>query len=207
MRKALADLIARMATPEHRCTNSDDSISWKAYREAEMLDDPSLADELAEYLRHEPNRGLRTHAYFILGKLGQKVRGRDCASILLSHLSAESNKYVLSVLLDALGGVRKPADLDLVPVFRLLEDDRWLVRHSAIQALRHTNSPVVEGQLLHLLEATSDPYDMTYCHSTLNEIGSAKAIPLLEKNLKSRKVDVKMSAKFAIEAIKARSER
>jgi hypothetical protein len=48
---------------------------------------------------------------------------------------------------------------------------------------------------------------MSNCHATLNEIGSAKAIPLLEKNLKSRKVDVKMSAKFAIEAIKARSER
>jgi HEAT repeat protein len=207
MRKALADLIMRMATPEHRCTNSDDSISWKAYREAETLDDPSIVDELAEYLGHEPDRGIRRHAYFILGKLGRKVRGRDCASILLSHLSTETNKYVLSVLLDALGGVGKPAELDLIPVFRLLKDDRWLVRHSAIQALRHTDSPAVEDQLLHLLEATSDPYDMTYCHATLNEIGSARAIPFLEKNLKSRKRDVKMSAKFAIEAIKARTER
>jgi HEAT repeat protein len=206
MREALADLIARMATPEHGCTNSDDSISWKAHREAETLGDPSIADELAEYLRNQPDRSLRRHAYFILGKLGQKVRGRECASILLSHLRAETNKYVLSVLLEALGGVRKPADLDLSNVFRLLADDRWLVRHAAIQALRHTDSPAVEDQLLHLLEATSDPYDMTYCQATLNEIGSPKAIPFLEKNLKSRKVDVKMSAKFAIEAIKARAE-
>src|SRR5579863_7256658 len=190
MREALSDLIARMATPEHRCMNSDDSISWKAYLEAETLDDPSIADELAEYLRHESDKKLRRHAYFILGKLGQRVRGPDCASILLSHLGAENNKYVLAVLLESLAGVRKPADLDIAPVFRFLQDDRWLVRHAAIQALRHTDSPVAEDQLLHLLETTSDPYDMTYCHATLNEIGSAKAIPFLEKNLRSRKVDV-----------------
>jgi HEAT repeat protein len=110
------------------------------------------------------------------------------------------------VLLHALGGVHQPRDLDLSPLFRLLEDDRWLVRHSAIQALRHTDSPAVEDHVLHRLGATSDPKDMTYCHATLNQIGSAQAIPQLEKNLKSRKADVKMSAKFAIEAIKARAE-
>jgi hypothetical protein len=47
---------------------------------------------------------------------------------------------------------------------------------------------------------------MTYCHARLNAIGSSKAIPQLEKNLKSRKADVKMSARFAIEAIKARTK-
>ena|ERR1017187_9800850 len=206
MREALGDLVARMATPEPRRINSGDSISWKAHREAETLDDPSIVDELAEYLPHEPDKELRRQAYFILGKLGQKIRGRDCASILLSHLSAETNKYVLSVLLDALGSVHQPGDLDLTPLFRLLEDDRWLVRHSAIQALKHVDSPAVEDHVLHLPGGTSDPNDMTYCHATLNEIGSAKAIPQLETNLKSRKADVKMSAKFAIEAIKARAE-
>jgi cysteine sulfinate desulfinase/cysteine desulfurase-like protein len=61
--------------------------------------------------------------------------------------------------------------------------------------------------ILHVLETTSDPYDLVYCQATLNEIGSAKAIPIIAKNLKSRKRDVKDSAKFAIDAIEARKQR
>src|SRR5579863_958309 len=206
MREALVALIARMTTPEPRLINSDDSVSWKAHREAEMLMDPLMVDELAGYLQHESDNDRRKAAYFIVGKLGKTVRSEDCAAILLSHVAKENSKYVLSTLLDALGGLHKPGDLDLTPVFLLLEDNRWLVRHSAITALKRTDSPEVEDRLLYLLEKTSDPYDMTYCQAVLNEIGSAKAIPFLEKNLKSRKRDVKMSAQAAIEAIKAREQ-
>ena len=58
MREALGDLVARLGTPEPRRINSGDSISWKAHREAETLDDPSIVDELAEYLPHEPDKEL-----------------------------------------------------------------------------------------------------------------------------------------------------
>lgn len=51
---------------------------------------------------------------------------------------------------------------------------------------------------------TDDPYDMTYCHATLSEIGTAKALPFIQENLKSRKRDVKMSAQFVINAINVR---
>jgi HEAT repeat protein len=193
-----------MTTSEPRLTNSEDLVSWKAHREAELFVDPLMVDELAEYLQYELNHDRRKAAYFILGKLGRTVRSGDCAAVLLAYVSKENNKYVLSNLLDALGGVRKPGDLDLTPVFLLLEDKRWLVRHSAIEALKGADSPEVEDRLLSLLKKTSDPHDMTYCQAVLNEIGSTKAIPLLEKNLNSRKRDVKMSAESAIQAIKAR---
>jgi HEAT repeat protein len=163
-----------------------------------------MIDELADYLQHEPNKERRRAAYFILGKLGQKFRSADCASVLISHVPNEADKYVLSDLLHALSGVRKPGNLDLTPVFDLLQDERWLVRHSAIQALKQTDSAEAEFQLLRHLDTTNNPYDITYCQSTLNEIGSEKAIPYLEKNLRSRIRDVKMSAQFAIEAIQAR---
>jgi HEAT repeat protein len=107
-------------------------------------------------------------------------------------------------LFDALGDVRKPRNLDLTPVFRLLQDDRWLVRHSAIRALRHADSPEAEDQLIEVLNTTGDPYDVVYCQATLNEIGTAKSIPHLQKNLDSRKRDVKSSARYAIEAIESR---
>ena len=207
MKEYLVELVSRMTVPEKRCLNSADSISWHAHREAETLSDSSMVDELADYVAHEKDKKRRQAAYFILGKLGQKVRSQDCASILISRLQQEENKYVLSSLLDATSGVSKLQELDLRPVFRLLDDERWLVRHSAIRALSRTDSPDVEDRLIELLNATSDPFDITYCQATLNEIGTAKSLPHLQKNLSSRKRDVKDSARLAIEAIESRGKR
>jgi len=123
----------------------------------------------------------------------------------VAQVKKEKNKYVLATLLDALGHVSKPSDLDLTPVYALLTDEKWLVRHSAIQSLKRTSSPTAEDMILHVLETASDPYDLIYCQATLNEIGTVKAIPFIAKNLKSRKRDVKGTARSAIEAIERRN--
>ena len=205
MRSALIDLIARMTVREGNI-NSDQSVAWHAHREAEALSDASLIGELADYVQRESKQDSRRAAYFILGKLGEKFPTSECAALLVERAKLENNKYVLATLLDALGHSSKPTDLDLTPVYALLTDERWLVRHSAIQSLKRTDSPKVEEMILHVLETTSDPYDLVYCQATLNEIGSAKAIPFIAKNLKSRKRDVKDSAQSAIEAIEAREQ-
>jgi HEAT repeat protein len=124
----------------------------------------------------------------------------------VEQVKKEKNKYVLATLLDALGHILKPADLDLTPIYALLFDKKSLVRHAAIKSLKLTNSPTVEDMILNVLKTTSDPYDLVY-RQTLNEIGSAKAIPFIAKNLKSRKRDVKDSARLAIEAIEGRGRR
>src|ERR1700737_3913026 len=174
---ALTDLITRMATPERAYVDSDASpLPGKHTERRKPLQVPSIVEELAEYLKNEQDKRRRKAAYFILGKLGQKVRSSDCALILLSHVDSENNKYVLSTLLDALGGISKPRNVDLSPIFRRLQDGRWLVRYAAIRALRRTASQEAEDQLLELLEKTNDPDDITYCQETLNEIGNAKAI-------------------------------
>jgi hypothetical protein len=54
------------------------------------------------------------------------------------------------------------------------------------------------------LATTTDPQDMIYCHAMLNEIGTTKSLPFLEKSLSFRKRDVEQSARLAIEAIKSR---
>lgn len=206
MRAVLIDLIARMTVREEN-VNSDESVAWHAHRDAEALSDASLISELADYVQRESKQDSREAAYFILGKLGEKFPASECAAFLVAQAKKEKNKYVLATLLDALGHISKPSDLDLTPVYALLADERRLVRHSAIQSLKRTNSPKVEEMILHVLETTSDPFDLVYCQATLNEIGSAKAIPFIAKNLKSRKRDVKDSAQLAIEAIEARERR
>ena len=206
MRAFLIDLIERMTVHEAN-VNSKESVSWHAYREAEALSDVSLIVELADYVQRESRQERRTAAYFILGKLGEKFPASECAAILVAQAKKETDKYVLATLLNALAYVSKPSNLDLSPVYAHLADERWLVRHSAIQSLKRTNSPKVEDMILHVLETTTNPHDLVYCQATLNEIGSAKAIPFIAKNLKSRKRDVKVSARLAIEAIEGRERR
>jgi HEAT repeat protein len=162
------DLIARMTVKE-TYNNSDHSIGWHAHREAENLADAWMVDELAEYLSKERDKKRRSAAYFILGKLGKKIRNSDCASILLSRVDKEQDKYVLSSLLDLLSELHKPGNLDLGPVFRLLRDESWQVRYSAIQALSHADSPEAEDKLIEILTTTSNLDDILYCQVALHE--------------------------------------
>lgn len=203
MTVSLVDLIDRM-TRREKNVSSNQSVAWRAHRDAEQLSDPALVGELAAYLQHEAKPDRRKATYIILGKLGQKFPKSECAALLLERAKVETNKYVLATLLDALAGIAKPRNLDLTAIYDRLADERWLVRHSAIKSLQLTYSPHAEDRILRVLEKTSDWRDVVYCQSTLNAIGTAKAIPLLEKNLKSRKRDVKLSAQLAIEAIEAR---
>jgi hypothetical protein len=204
MRQDLHTLIERMTTVEKPPVNSDQSVPWHAYREAEELSDPKIIDELEQYVESETSKASRKCAYFILGKLGKKLGRPECASILLSSAARETDKYVLLDLLTALSEVEIPSRADLSAVFVLLGDKRSLVRHSAIQALKMAKSSKAEDHVLTLLQSTSDAYDIVYCHSTLGRIGTEKAIPYIEGNLDSRKRDVRISANVAIENIRKR---
>lgn len=203
MRQELVDLIRRM-TVRQDVVNSDESISWQAHREAELLDDTSIVDELDAYLDQKPERDKRSAAYFIIGKIGWNCLSEQCASRLIEYSSEERDKYALAGLLERLADIPKPESVDVRPLFAFLKDKRWLVRYSAIQSLKRCQNAEVEDKLLEILAITSDPYDATYCHATLNQIGTRKALPALAQNLKSRKRDVKASAQAAIEAIEAR---
>lgn len=77
-----------------------------------------------------------------------------------------------------------------------------MVRYSAIRALNNSQDEIAENTLIDVLEKSEDANDLTYSNSTLNRIGTPKAIPHNDKHLKSRKRDMKLSAKLAIEAIK-----
>jgi len=95
--------------------NSDESVAWHAHREAEALSDASLINKLAECVQHESKPDSRKAAYFILGKLGEKFPASECAALLVAQAKKEKNKYVLATLLDALGHISKPSNLDLTP--------------------------------------------------------------------------------------------
>ena len=184
--------------------DSSQSVSWHAYREAERLADPALLADLQILLATSKSKDERKAICFIIGELGKKASDVRCALTLVQQLEKEKDKYVLASVLDALAKVDKPNAVPLSTVFALLSDARWLVRHSAIRALRRASAPAVEQKLIEHLAATTEPYDMAYCHSVLGDVGSPRALPALEVGLSSRKRDVKNSAEEAIRAIKLR---
>jgi len=203
VRHELLDLIDRM-TADEKTISSHDSISWHAHREAERLSDESLLGELDAYLAGRHNKDKRMAAYFIIGKIGKNCRSSACASLLITYAPKEKEKYALGSLLQRLADIPKPADVDIGPLLLLLKDERWLVRHSAINSLQGCESAQAEDELLNVLAVTRDPYDAVYCHAVLNRIGTPNALPALALNAKSRKRDVKESARAAILAIEAR---
>ena len=202
MRAYLEDLIERLAD-QAPTTSSAQSVSFAAHREAEQLTDASIVDELAEAVRRlKPAQ--RSGCYFIIGKVGRNSGEERCAAILLDLLPSETSKYNLASLLDGVAGVPKGPRFDLSPVYPLLDDKRWLVRHAAIRALDNSASPDAEVRLLSHLASTVDQYDMTYCHAVLSRIGTIRALPAIEPNLMSKKRDVRDSARWAVDAIRKR---
>lgn len=201
----LVDLLHRMAMVE-KGVSSDDSVSWHAHREAEKLTDVSVIAGLKAFMETAGSKDIRRAIYFVLGALGHNMKNEHCSEVLLRQVTAVQDKYELAALLDSIAKVPMLPGASLEPIFHLLADKRWLVRHSAIGALVNSYGDVVEDQLLAHLALTDDPFDKIYCHATLNKTGTTRSIPLLTEGLKSRKRDVKASARAAIDAIQARNK-
>ena len=204
MRTELLELIELMCLAEPM-VNSSQSVSWAAHRKAETLTDASIVAEVSVFLSNKVPKEQRKAAYFILGKLGKNTQSHECADVLIGFIKKEQDKYALATLLDVLAYIQKPKETDLSPVYQLLSDRRWLIRHSAIQSLRNSESSEAEAQVLKHLEMANDTHDIVYCHATLNCIGTELAIPMLQRGLSASKRDVKSSAEQALLAIQQRA--
>lgn len=115
---------------------------------------------------------------------------------LISQIHSETNKYRLASLL---GDLEKHQEVPLdAHLLGLANDPRWLVRHSAIQALGQCSDPEVESCLLKRAESTDDVYDLIYINASLGKMGSDQSIPHLSEMTLHRKEDVACSAIAAL---------
>jgi len=197
----IKDLIVRMINKD-KFINSVDSISWKAHREAEKISNPIYIDKLVQIINTKPKKEERSAIYFIIGKICKNLNNEKKTMLMISFLHNETDKYLLSGILDRIAELPKNENTDLEIIYSLLHNDKWLIRHSAILSLNGSYSPRTEFELIQLLNQTNDSYDMCYCNSILSKIGTEKSLLVLQEMTKSRKRDVKSSAKYAIEEIK-----
>lgn len=183
---------------------SDKKVSWRAYREAETLAEPEWIAPLMEMIEKESSETARRAAYFVLGKISKNT-GSDAAVVfLVDRAYWETDRYLSSSIYDLLADIPKPDGIDTSTLRLAVIDEDSLIRHSAIRALQWSGDPDVEDILISISDSSDDPFDVTYANAALNRSGTDKALSTLEKHVKSRKRDVAVSAKLAIEKITKR---
>jgi HEAT repeat protein len=184
--------------------DSSKTISWKALREAEKITNRDFIEQLQTFIDSEKDKEKRDKAYFALGHIAKNVDDKNTSQFFINRLDKETDKYVIASMLTVLAKISKPKGTDLTLLIAATKDDRWQVRQKAIQAFASCDEEIAETILIEFVDTSDDPYDLIYSNATLNKIGTPKAIPFLEKHLKSRKRDVKFSAQSAIDEIKKR---
>lgn len=210
MNKYLIDIIERMSDTSDQIMeagyDSSKTISWKALREAEKVSNIDFIPQLMSFIEKEKDRKKRGNAYFLLGQIAKNTNNQTALVYLVQRVDKEDNKYIISSLLDRIANIEKPIGTDLQPLIKMIKSDKWLIRHSAIQSLNNSLDSIAEMTLIEIIDKSDDSYNLIYSNATLNRIGTPRAIPYLEKHLKSRKRDVKFSAEHAIAEIKKRYE-
>src|SRR5690554_2845801 len=208
MEQYLIELIGRMCDDSDQEMvagfDSSKTISWIATREAEKITEEKYIPQLICFIEIEKNKKKRGKAYFILSKIAKNTDNLEATEFLISRIEKETDKYILSSILDGLADLNKPKGTNLENIIKATENEKWQIRHSAIGALKKTNDSIAENQIIKILNNIEDKYNILYCISTLNDIGTENAIPHLEKYLASRTRDIKSGAKYAIEKIKNR---
>lgn len=206
----LKNLINRMSAVEETY-NSEDTVSWKATREAENLTDTALLPILEEIITENAKpkgRHIRNEAYFIYGKILKNSFDRNGCVFFINRLTVETDKYILSGMLDRLADIEIPTDLDISPIILHTQSEKWLVRHAAIRALGSCSTQKSRDALSFFLKQEDEKkykYEITYANAAMGKIGDHTDIPLLERHINSRIQDIKISAQMAIEKIKALS--
>ena len=203
----LYDLIARMTIKE-QLTSSEESVSWNAYREAERISDETVYPILKKIIEeNHKNKAVREAAYVIIGYSLRNIFNKEACIFLIQRLDEETDKYVGACILDKLARIHIPEDIDMSLVIKCSQNDKWLIRHSALNALGSSSTHANREALLFFINQEDEKkyeYEIIYANASLGSIGSKEDIPFLEKHVKSRKRDIRDSARFAIDRIKER---
>lgn len=202
----IEELLQRMITKEE-VKSSDESVSWKAHREAEKLTDVSLYPILKELilLNSKPkDKNYRNAAYFVMGKLIKNIPDNDGIDFYLKRLEVETDKYILSSMLDIVSEIKIPTNISIKIIVSLSVSDKWLIRHSAINALGSSATSESKQALYYYINQVDEKaykYEIVYANASLGKIGSLEDIPTLEQHIKSKIRDIHDSAEFAINRI------
>ena len=122
-------------------------------------------------------------------------------------MNCETSKYVLSSMLERLAEFDAPLSPNIDLIVECTQNEKWQIRLSAISALGSFDTNKSRECLRTFVNLDDEKrYDdeIVYAQAALGRIGKKEDIKLLQKHANSRKVDMKISARFAIERIENR---
>lgn len=197
-------------TPIDSQIDSIKSPAWHAHRKAEKIDDHSLLSQLREIILSHPQKKdaeLRRNAYFLLSKLLLKQMDPEFCQFFIHQLDAEKDKYILSAMLTSMAQLQLPTQIQIDPIIRCSRSEKWLIRHSAIQALQSAHTDISREALRYWVsqqDETTCKYELIYAQAALGHIGTPEDISLLEIHTSSRIRDVRDTAAYAIRNIQSK---
>ena len=96
--------------------SSNDSISWHAHRTVEKISDDSLYPiliKIVEDNRQVKNKAIRDAAYYIIGTMLRNSFNKEACRFLIQQLGVETDKYIVSSMMDRLTWFPIPQDVDI----------------------------------------------------------------------------------------------
>ena len=205
----LITFLKEMATVDDikRGFNSENSVSAKAYHKASELSNIAYIPQLFEYLSCKQSSENRENAYFILGNLLRKTKDNMQIQMFVDCLKAEKKSNVLAEILDKLSEIVLSELIDINPIFDLMENKDWKIRHNAILALSKANQDVAKENIREIIRSfreRKDKLDVVYATAVIGQIGDNSDIAMLQELLSSKVKDVRDSAKFAIQSLQSK---
>ncbi len=205
----LNELIERMVIKE-KVSASEQSVSFAAYREAEKLDDVKFLPQLKAFVethRQKNKKNYRNAAYFIMGKILIKNPVLEYVNFLLDCSLTETDKYIISSILNRMADIKISEEINIKPIIECTKSDKWLIRHSAIGALKLSKTDLARQTAIDFLkpgDMKRNQYDILYAVAALGHIGKNSDIPIIKPLLTAKVKDIRDTAKYTIIEIEKR---
>jgi len=146
------------------------TVSWKAYRTAEKLDQASIVSELTTFIDETTEVDLRKHGYEVLTYIIKNTENMALADQLVARVKTEDkNDDALYSLLIGLWESEVVLKSNIEGVIFFIDDARHLIRNAAIRLLSRysKNKDQASEALLVVVENHYDEYDLKYAKESL----------------------------------------
>lgn len=158
---------------DENAVKGSNTVSWKAYRAAEKLNDLTLTEQLIELIDNHKDEKVKQSGYQVLAYLLQNTRDQSLANILLERLTLEKdNNDRLYILLTGLRESNMQFQENIENVIYFIDDDREMIRNAAIRVLGHYKADKSKAinALNAVIDSPYDTYDLKYAKQALKKL-------------------------------------
>lgn len=183
---------------------SEDSISWYAYKQSDKLYSDEDKTKLLSLLKNEKYTSYKKYIYCCLACICSNTNDKELFNFLIDKVQEEDEESIRISILSRLQDIKKGLGYNIEPIKKLVKDGTEGETRAAIRALSNTNDPEVEDIFLNEFKISDRHMKGTIC-GPLSTVGTFKSIPILkEAHKKTRDGGLRMLIEHAISKIENR---